>query len=87
MMSQRIHPESLVVSSFLFLPVRVIVSEWNEDPKDRELGILFWILVVTGSFFGFLPGFCGVLHGFLSHSGYACYKFFLGVQTLRGPQE
>ncbi len=25
---------------------------------------------VTGCFFGFLPGFRGVLHGFLSHSGY-----------------
>jgi hypothetical protein len=28
------------------------------------------VFSVTGCFFGFLPGFRGVLHGFLSHSGY-----------------
>jgi hypothetical protein len=33
-------------------------------------------------FFGFLPGFRGVLHGFLSHSGYVIsFFFFLGAET------
>ncbi len=41
---------------------------------------------VTGLFFGFLPGFRGVLPGFFVTFRLR-YKFFLGIETLRGPQE
>jgi hypothetical protein len=35
-------------------------------------------------FVGVSLGFCGVSLGFLSQ---LCYKFFLGIETVRGPQE
>jgi hypothetical protein len=42
-------------------------NEWGNTCalRDRELGIvLFGFFSLNGRFFGFLPGFRGVLHGF-----------------------
>jgi hypothetical protein len=76
----------LGLSSFCFSRYFVVLPG-KEDPKDRELGIvLFVVLDVTGCFFRFLPGFRGVLPGFFV-TFLLRSRFVLGIETLRGLQE
>jgi hypothetical protein len=66
---------------------RVTRYLFPSEMRTPRTELLFLILTVTGRFFGFLPGFRGVLHGFFV-SFRLCYEFFfLGIQTVRGPQE